>query len=223
MIWYIATDSLDNYHRFLGSFAQHRLELERLSGEVCLLLHYTQVTSGLIDECRPWAICHSGGSAMYDTYDVLQNPAYGECIARKEIPQIGFCGGCQILAARMGCSIGPLRPMRDGEPDLSPGYCPGQLKEWGVYPVRIVEQDPIFRGLPEVIRVQEYHSWEIKELDPQLVLLATTETCRVQAFRHRRRLMYGTQFHPEQSSENYPDGFKLLANFFSEARAYRYA
>jgi GMP synthase-like glutamine amidotransferase len=219
MIWYIATDSTENYHRFIGSFGQHKLELERLSGDLCLMLHYTQVDAALLDRCRPWAICHSGGSAMYDTYDVLEHKVYGDCIARADIPQIGFCGGCQILAVRMGSTIGPLRPMRDGEPDLNPSYCPGQLKEWGIYPVKVVQKDPIFKGLPDIIRVQEYHSWEVKELAADLQLLGSTETCRVQAWRHRQRMLYGTQFHPEQSNDNYTDGFKLLTNFFEEARA----
>ncbi len=98
------------------------------------MVHYKQVSRRLLAESRPWAICHSGGSAMYDTYDVLHTRAYGECASSWDIPQIGFCGGGQILAVRLGSTIGPLRAMEQGEPDLNPSYCPGQLKEWGMYP-----------------------------------------------------------------------------------------
>lgn len=71
------------------------------------------------------------------------------------------------------------------------------------------------------VRVQEYHAWEVKSLGRRLRLLASSDTCRVQAFVHRSRPIYGVQFHPEQASENCPDGFKVLRNFFRLARACR--
>lgn len=218
MIWYIVTDSLENYRQHAGAFCHHKFTLERLSRDSCLMLHYKQVNRRMLSEARPWAICHSGGSALYDTYDVLEDKAYGDCIRRWDIAQIGFCGGCQIMAVKLGGAIGPLRALRDGEADHNPGYMPGQLKEWGVYPVRIVSRHPLFHRLGDVVRVQEYHSWEVNDLGGDLELLASSEDCRVQAFVHRQRPVYGTQFHPEQSSDNYPDGFQILTNFFRLAR-----
>ena len=221
MIWFIVTDSLENYRQHAGAFCHHKFALERLARDCCLILHYKQVNRRLLAETHPWAICHSGGSALYDTYDVLEHKAYGECVTRWDIPQIGFCGGCQVLAVKLGGTIGPMRALCDGEADHNPAYMPGQLKEWGVYPVRVVQRDSLFRGLGNPIRVQEYHSWEIKDMGPELELLATSDTCRVQAFVQRGRPVYGTQFHPEQSPEAYPDGSGLLLNFFRLARKLR--
>ena len=94
-------------------------------------------------------------------------------------------------------------------------------KEWGVYPVRIVRADPLFDELGEVIRVQEYHMDEVKTLGPELLLLASSARCQVQAFKHCTKPIYGTQFHPEQSPESYPDGKQVLKNFFRIAREYQ--
>src|SRR4029453_13813329 len=97
MIWFVVTDSLENYRQHAGTFCHHKFTLERLAHDCCLILHYKQVSRKMLSEALPWAICHSGGSAPYDTYDVLEDRAYGECIRRWDIPQIGFCGGSQIL------------------------------------------------------------------------------------------------------------------------------
>jgi GMP synthase-like glutamine amidotransferase len=217
MIWYIVTDSEENYHRS-PAFHNHKLVLERFAKDCCLVLHYKQVNHKLFIEHKPWVICHSGGSAMYDDYDVLQTEEYCNCIKEWNVPQIGFCGGHQIISTQFGSKIGPLRQLKPNEPDLNPNYCPGQLKEWGIYPVQIIKRDPIFNGLSDIIHVQEYHSWEVKELGSELILLASSENCQVQAYVHSKKPIYGTQFHPEQSSNNYSDGFTILRNFFDIAR-----
>lgn len=218
MIWYIVTDSSDNYTRYIDLFGHHKLRLEQIAHDCCLMVHYKQVNPRLKREARPWAICHSGGSALYDTYDVLEHRAYGECIRHWDIPQIGFCGGHQILATHFGSTIGPMNAVQEDEADHNPTYEPGVYKEWGVYPVHIVRRDPLFRHMGDTIQVQEYHAWEVKELGRDLQLLASSRRCRVQSFVHKDRLVYGTQFHPEQSPESYQDGVKVLRNFFSIAR-----
>ncbi|MFB3893202.1 MAG: gamma-glutamyl-gamma-aminobutyrate hydrolase family protein [Phycisphaerae bacterium] len=218
MILYVVTETAKRYRAGTGWFAT-KLLLEKLSGDSCLVIHYKQVSAKALADMRPWAICHSGSGTLYSKYDVLQWRPYRQAVLDCDVAQIGFCGGHQILAHFFGCTLGPIRRLRPGEHDPSP-YSPGHFKEWGVYPVRIVRRDPIFAGLPKVIRVQEYHFWEVKKLSPELVLLASTDECRVQAYVHRDRPVYGTQFHPEASPKTYTDGLKLLRNFFRVARDY---
>jgi GMP synthase-like glutamine amidotransferase len=220
MIWFVVTDSAENYEQYIDKFGRHKLTLERIANDCCLLLHYKQVTPGLLKEARPWAICHSGGSAPYSTYDVMEDKPYGECILKWDIPQIGFCGGHQVLATHFGSTIGPMHPVQGGEPDHNPNYMPGIYKEWGIYPVQIMRRDALFKDLGNTLLVQEYHGWEVTSLASDLTLLASSQHCRVQAFVHKDRPLYGTQFHPEQSPEHYPDGCKVLTNFFNLARAY---
>jgi len=216
MIAYVVTDTLENYRKS-SSWLNVKHVLEECSGDVCLILHYKQVCPALLAELRPWAVCHSGGSALYGDYDVLQTADYRRLVTGYEAAQIGFCGGHQLIAKFLGSTIGPMRKLRPGEPDLA-GYLPGQFKEWGVYPVRVLRPDPLFEGLGKTIRVQEYHAWEVRKLGGKLPLLASTPGCKVQAFVHADRPVYGVQFHPEAASDNYPDGFAVLKNFFRLAK-----
>ena len=216
MILYVGTDTAKRYREGTGLHTM-RGAIEDLAGDACLLLHYTQITPAIVAGLRPWAICHSGGGTDYAEYDVLSHPDYQAVIHESPVAQIGFCGGHQILAHSFGSRLGPIRRLRPGEPDPSP-YSPGSFKEWGVYPVRIVSKDPLFNGCGRTIRVQEYHYWEVKRLAASLIRLAESADCRVQAFRHRSRPIYGTQFHPEQSPPAYPDGKTILTNFFEIAR-----
>ena len=149
---------------------------------------------------------------------MLQTRPYKDTIMGTGIPQLGICGGHQIIAHFCGSRLGPLRKLRGPEPDLNPEYNPGFFKEKGVFAVRILVRDPLFKGLRRVIRVTESHYWEVKRPGRRLQVLAASDDCPVQAFVHRGRMLYGVQFHPERHSEAYPDGRKLLLNFFDLAR-----
>jgi GMP synthase (glutamine-hydrolysing) len=89
--------------------------------------------------------------------------------------------------------------------------------EQGFYPVRIVKDDPLFEGVPDPFVVRQSHYCEVKTLPEAFELLASSEECRIQAMKHKTRLIYSTQFHPEGYVENYPDGRTILCNFFGMA------
>jgi len=80
--------------------------------------------------------------------------------------------------------------------------------------VRVLQPDPLFEGLGEKLVLFESHYWEVKEPPPGFKVLASTDECRIQAIKHEKHLIYGTQFHPEQYTEEQADGRTLIANFF---------
>ena len=221
MIIYVVTDSGKN--AMGGGFYAHKFVLEETSGDICLIIRYNQFTLEFLRELKPLAVCHSGGGTSYDEYDVLQNKDYKEAVTKWDGPQIGFCGGHQIIAHMFGSTLGKIRTLREGDADHNPGYHPGQFKEWGVYPVQILKRDPLFDGFVQVVKVQEFHVDEVKELGAELELLASSDNCRIQAFKHRSKPIYGTQFHPEQANANYPDGFQNLKNYFKIARDFKHS
>ena len=49
---------------------------------------------------------------------------------------------------------------------------------------------------------------------PDFELLASTKDVPVQAYHHRTKTLYGTQFHPETYTEKYGAGKKVVENFF---------
>ncbi len=218
MILYIVTAQPDKAKNAVYWELKHTLA--GIAGDICVDVHYSQLSRELVERLDPWAVCHSG-AGTYGAYDILENSAYRWVINEYSVAQLGLCKGCQLIAEVLGGRTDYMGPLRDEEPDLAPGYHPGKYKETGVFPVRIVKRDPLFEGLGDIIRVFEGHALEVKELGPEVELLASSTRCRVQAFKHREKPIYGTQFHPEQSPDAYPDGRKVLSNFFAIARGHR--
>ena len=216
MICYIVTETWERYCEMDCHAIKH--DLERLSGDLCLVMHFSQVTRERIEDVQPWAICHSGGGTPHEDYDLLQRDEYTWLITQSGIPQIGFCGGHQLIAELFGAPVGTMRELGPGEADLNPGYYPGLFKEFGVWPVEIVAEDPLFEGVGNPILVRESHRSEIKQLPDGFRLLASSADCRIQAMVHETLPLYGTQFHPESRLEHYPDGHRIVANFFRIAR-----
>lgn len=221
MILLVGTDTYEQYKTSQGLF-KTRNTLEEIAGDACVVLHYKQVNPDVLAQIRPWAVCHGGSGTDYKDYDVLQEAGYRRAVREYDIAQIGFCGGHQIIARFFGSRLGPIRKLKADEGDPA-SYHPGWFKEWGVHPVRVLKADPLFQGMDKRIKVPEYHYWEVKRLGSALVHLASSKECRVQAFRHRTKPVYGTQFHPEAYTDAYRDGAKVLENFFAIARSHREA
>ena len=218
MFWYIITENPATPNA--QDFYAHQLALEAQADDHCLSLRFDQVSPALVAEMRPWAIVHSGAVANYDEFDFWSHTAYLDIITGCDVAQLGICGAHQFMAVLFGGQLGPIRPLRPVDPDLRPSYHPGYYKEWGMFPVRIEREDPLFAGLGETIRVQQYHMNEVKVLPDVLIPLASSRDCPVQACVHRERPVYGVQFHPEAATDAYPDGRRLLRNFFTLAREY---
>ncbi|NIT35836.1 MAG: hypothetical protein GTN49_04950 [candidate division Zixibacteria bacterium] len=60
---------------------------------------------------------------------------------------------------------------------------------------------PVFEGVGETIRPYNYHFEEVAEVPGEWEVLASSETCRVQAARHKELRAFGLQFHPEIAPE----------------------
>jgi GMP synthase (glutamine-hydrolysing) len=127
---------------------------------------------------------------------------------------MGFCAGHQVIGQAFGASAGPMRALRRDEMDPRPDFGPGLFKELGPTKAEVVQRDPLFDGLPDEICMIQNHYWAVTQLPSDLVLLARTDACPIQAFRHRERPIYGTQFHPERYTLDHPHGRQLLENFF---------
>ncbi len=217
MILYVIMETAEKYSA--GNWQRQRLTLEEAADDLCLMIHYKQLSLKLLAAVAPKAIVYSGASTPFEDYDVRRTRNYRQVVMTSPVPQLGICGGHQLAAEFFGCSLGLMHRMRDDEADHNPKYHPGEYKEWGVYPVTVLQKDPLFAGLGKVIRVQQFHRSEIKRIGRDVEVLASSPACKVQAFRHRSRPFYGVQFHPEEACEGYPDGYKILKNFFKWAAA----
>jgi GMP synthase-like glutamine amidotransferase len=104
---------------------------------------------------------------------------------KKEIPVLGICLGAQILAKACGAKVRKAKE-----------------KEIGWYKARLTPQgltDPLFAGLKEEFDCFQWHE-DTFDIPEQGRLLATSQTCKNQAFRFGKNA-YGLQFHFEVTQD----------------------
>ena len=188
-----------------------RDRMQQLSGLRCIVVHFTEVRGEDLDRRHVKAILITGRSKVVSRELDAQ---FYPLIRDTQIPLFGFCGGMQMIGQAYGVAVGPLRKLAEGESDPNPSYHPGQFKEWGFLPVQIVQRDPLFEGLPDEIVVRQAHAFQVLQVPEGFQLLASSPNCKVQAFKHLQRLVYGTQFHPEVHDDQHPDGRVVVGNFF---------
>ena len=94
------------------------------------------------------------------------------------VPTFAVCFGHQLLAKAFGGAI-VRRETRIGLFEVAP-----------------VGGDGLFEGLGDRVVVPQQHGDQVADVPPGFELVATSDYCRVQAFRHRTVPVYGVQFHP---------------------------
>jgi GMP synthase (glutamine-hydrolysing) len=219
MIWYVDIELpsavVDPANK--DNFDQVRAQRTRVLGDIAQMpaeaILYPDVTPELMRQKNVVAIALSGSTSDWVQYDFSTFETLKQIVTGGSVPVIGLCGGHQLLAYMYGGQCGPLRKLKPGEPDPA-NFAPGWFKEVGYSPVSVVQDDPIFAGLGPAPVFFESHYWQISQMPQVFETLASTADCPVQVFRHKQRLMYGTQFHPEVNSAEHRDGRKLIANFF---------
>lgn len=103
-------------------------------------------------------------------------------VVATDYPFLGACYGIGVL----GTLAGGVVDRTYGE---AIGARPVRLSAEGI-------EDPLFGELPEVFGAYLGHKEAVSRLPEGAVLLASTDTCPVHAFRLGRNV-YATQFHPE--------------------------
>jgi len=221
VITYIVTEKRENYEKNGGHAV--KIKLEKLSGQPCLVQFYEDVTLEKIKRLGIRAVVFSGYSTPLWEHKLESFRGVYELARQGEMPMIGLCGGHQLLGElwaahndkKLTKMTGyPIRKLRKDEPDPNPAYHPGFFKEWGFYPITLVRRDPLFAGVKSGFLASEFHRCHVPKLPKDFVLLATTPGCRIQAFRHKSRIIYGTQFHVENWTDYYPAGKRIIENFF---------
>jgi para-aminobenzoate synthetase len=119
-----------------------------------------------------------------------------------EIPVLGICLGHQGLGHLLA-----------GKVASAPEAMHGRLS-------RIHHEDSgLFAGIPQDFPVVRYHSLAISELGPDGHVTAWADDGVVMGIEHRRRPMWGVQFHPESVATEH--GARLVENFYELARRQR--
>ncbi len=81
-------------------------------------------------------------------------------------------------------------------------------------PVRVAEDDLLFKDLPQNFDVGRYHSWVVQTpLPPDLVATSFDENQQLMSLRHKSLPIRAVQFHPESILTPY--GKKILENWIN--------
>jgi para-aminobenzoate synthetase len=121
-----------------------------------------------------------------------------DILRESEIPVLGICLGHQGLGK-----------MLDGEVSSAPEAMHGRLSQ--IYH----EGSGLFEGIPQGFSVVRYHSLAITGMGPDGNVCAWADDGVVMGIEHRRRPLWGVQFHPESVATAH--GATLVRNFYSLA------
>lgn len=162
--------------------------------------HYEEVDPKRL--ARASSIVLSGSSTAWAARDQGELDRLGDAVLAARRPTLGICAGMQLQAQFAGGAIGPYG-----------------RSEHGFLPIQVVDDADLLRGFPADAVVFHDHDHELTELPPDFRVLASSSACAVQAIAAPERRWWGTQFHPEESSPEYPSGERALWNFFALASA----
>lgn len=111
-----------------------------------------------------------------------------------DIPILGICYGAEIMALTLGGAI-----------------CRMDSGIHGTISVTISRPNLLIHD-KESVSVYESHKYCVSRLPQEFDSLASSNYCKHEFFSHRKKKIFGTQFHPEKSGN---DGFTLLSNFLA--------
>jgi len=104
---------------------------------------------------------------------------------------LGICYGAEILALTLGGTIRKLTTSQKGNEKIY-----------------IQRDNPLFN---DDLQAFESHGFEISKLPDFLDVIGTSKNCKFEIIQYKKKLIFGTQFHPEMSS----DGQNLIQKFCS--------
>ncbi len=138
----------------------------------------------------PKGIILSGGpSSVYDD----TAPKADAAVLAAGVPLLGICYGLQFMTHHLGGKV-----------------VPAAAREYGHTEVMVVEQTPLFHGLPETMDVWMSHGDHAETLAPGFHVTARTANA-VAGIADEARRMWAVQFHPEVAHTR--QGMELLRNF----------
>ena len=135
----------------------------------------------------------SGRKAGSSNINAANSTIIKYCYTRN-IPILGICYGCQIIALTFGGSLRRLEK---------------PIKDFGHV---IMKGDNALVFGKQRIRVFKSHKFCVSRLPACLTSVGESQICSNEILLHREKPIFGTQFHPEASGM---DGRNILANFMA--------
>jgi len=162
--------------------------------------------STTLDELKDFdglAISGSGGDVGESEGEVMGN--CGKYFDEFDGPILAMCAGHQLMAVHFGGTVKAA-----------------DVPEFGKTEVFVVKKEEIFNEIPvkqDSMIVWNSHNDEVNEISDQLEVMAYSNDCKFEAFRHKNKPIFGVQFHPEVQHTAY--GEKIFENFLEIVEKYK--
>jgi GMP synthase (glutamine-hydrolysing) len=151
-------------------------------------IQHNQLESSKISEFDSFIL--SGRRENNKEMNVLNSKIIQHAILKKK-NLLGICYGAEILALTLGGTIRKKNITIKGNQNIT-----------------ILQKNSLCSG---TIMVFESHNYEISRLGNSLIGIANSQNCLYEIIKHKTLNIFGTQFHPEMSS----DGQAVIETFVS--------
>ncbi len=179
---------------FGSQYAQLIARRVREQHVFCQIVRHT-ISAARVRELGAKGLILSGGPAS------VYEPGAPQCdseLFELGIPVLGICYGMQLACQALGDRVSP-----------------GKTREYGRTALRVGDGGDLFADVPRDTTVWMSHGDQVQGLSSDFVPLAATANCAVAAVKHRKRAVWGLQFHPEVTHT--PHGGAILRNFLYRA------
>ena len=115
---------------------------------------------------------------------------------KSKLPIFGVCLGMQAIGYYFGFEIRKAKRIMHGKVDE----------------IKILNESPLFVGLPEIFKATRYHSLVVDGVgDGFSVSSVSVSDDEVMGIENRELLVFGVQFHPESYTSEF--GLQIVKNF----------
>ncbi len=177
---------------FGGQYNQLIARRVRDNGVYAEILPYTVPMETIKKNGYKGIIFTGGPNSVFD----MSSPHYAKEILDLDIPILGICYGCQLIAWMAG-----------GVVETAP------VSEYGKIELT-AKNSPVFKDVPEKSIVWMSHTDRIAQLPQGFEGIGLTEDCPYAAMQNTDKKIYAVQFHPEVTHSEY--GNAVLRNFLYE-------
>ena len=165
-------------------------------------LKYLDVNTEIVPNTTPYkdllnekidGLVLSGGAPRIGFKDNL-----GKCseyLKNADFPILGICAGHQYIARYYGGKVEPSKIPEFGKVELT----------------LLKNKDALLDDIPKKSIVWESHNDEVISVPNNFIHLGRSNNCEIQIIKHKNKLIYGLQFHPEVEHTEY--GVKIFKNF----------
>jgi GMP synthase (glutamine-hydrolysing) len=174
---------------------------------VCKVVSYTNIDSNYqFGEDISAAVISGSEARITQAEDKEKYRGVQKLIESCKVPLLGICFGHQLLCETFGAKTGTLpKPVID------------RFEQ-----VRVVQTGDILARfkMGQTVPLAQYHNdYVLKDSlgNAGFNLLADSGSCEVEAVKHKGKLFFGVQFHPERitiGNETHIEGHKILDNFY---------